>query len=488
LRVGSPLTTASPTRKIDSWEASSVRQRWFALCSAFLASLTALASAERPTQADAKIRRPNIVVVVTDDQRYDQLWTMPAVRSRLMALGMTFTRAFVSTPLCSPARATFLTGRYAHSTGIYANGDGGSRGGFPDFRDGSTIAAWLDSAGYRTGYFGKYLNNYERPAYVPPGWDRWVALAEANSEYYDYTLSIDGHARRYGDRPADYLTDVLKRQATSFLQHTNRSPFLMWVGVPAPHGPNIAPPRYADSFPTLHHTHHPNYNEANVRDKPRYIRRLERLDSKDHRRIDNYWRASARSLLAVDDLVARILDVLRNTGKLNNTLFVYTSDNGQAWGEHRWMYKNDPYEESVRIPLIVRWPGVTHPGTARGAIVGNVDIAPTLARAAGVRAPRADGVSLVRLLQGRAPPRHRLLLEHGHYGGRYDPPSFCGVRTEKWTFVHYATGEEELYKLTRDPYELRNLRRVAGYSTMTQQLRKVTRALCAPRPPGLPRF
>jgi arylsulfatase A-like enzyme len=466
-----------------------MRQRWSAIWSAVLVMGATLASVGRPEVANAaSSSRPNIVVVVTDDQRYDQRWTVTTVTNRLAAMGLTAARAFVSTPLCSPARATLLTGRYAHSTGVYANGDGASPGGFADFRDGSTIATWLHAGGYRTGLFGKYINHYERPSYVPPGWDRWVALAEANSRYYDYRLSVEGRPRWFGHRPRDYLTDVIKRFAASFIRNADKRPFFAWVGTPAPHGPNLSPPRYEDLFQSLRHAHHPNYDEGDVRDKPRYIRTLPRLDARDDAAIDAVWRKSARSLLAVDDLVAKLLNVLRDTGELRSTLFVFTSDNGHTLGEHRWRYKNDPHEETIRVPLLFRWPRVIRGGSTTGAIVGHVDLAPTLAAAAGVRSPNVEGMSLLPLLRGHQPPRHRLLLEHMHYGAPMDPPSYGGVRTSNWVFVHYATGEEELYQLDRDPYELRNLWKVNGYQDVAKRLRGRTRSMCDPRPPHLPKF
>jgi len=465
-----------------------MKRRGSALWSAVLMAGATCISVGRTSVAGAASPRPNIIVVVTDDQRYDQRWTMPTVTNRVAALGMTAARAFVSNPLCAPSRATLLTGRYSHGTGMYTNGDGTAPGGFPSLRDGSTIATWLHAGGYRTGLFGKYINHYERPAYVPPGWDRWAALAEANSVYYDYTLSIDGRARRFGHTARDYLTDTIKRYAAAFIRNADKRPFFAWIGTPAPHGPNISPPRYSDLFQQLHHAHHPNYNEADVRDKPRYIRTLERLDPRDDAAMDAIWRKGARSLLAVDDLVERLLDVLRATGELDNTLFVFMSDNGHSIGEHRWRYKNDPHEETIRIPMIFRWPAVIRPGSTSGAIVANIDLAPTLAEAAGVPAPHVDGVSLLPLFRGREPPHERLLLEHSHYGAPMDPPSYCGVRTPRWLFVHYATGEEELYALGRDPYELRNLRKVDGYQDVARRLRSRTRSLCDPRPPGLPKF
>ena len=469
---------------------AAMRQRWTIVWSIMLVIATTVVGVGRGAKQGVARPRPNIVVVLTDDQRFDQLAAMPKVQSRLMALGLTAARAFASDPLCSPSRASLLTGRYSHGTGIYANGDGRTGGGFPDFRDRSTVATWLHDGGYRTGLFGKYLNHYERPTYVPPGWDRWVALAASNSEYFDYTMSINGHARHFGAKPADYLTDVIGRYANGFIRHSDHQrPLFLWVGMPAPHGPNTGPPRYADLFSDLRHPKHPNFDEGDVRDKPNYLRSLDRLTERQRLAVNNAWSSGARTLLAVDDVVGRLLDALRDTGRLDNTLFVFTSDNGQAMGEHRWLYKNDPHEESIRVPLIFRWDGVVRPGSTTGAIVANVDLAPTLAAVAGVRTPRLDdSVSLLPLLRGRSPPRQRLLLEHRHYGGEWDPPTYCGVRTPHWLFVHYATGEEELYNLDRDPWELRNLRHSVGYREPTTELRQRTRALCAPRPPGMPAF
>ena len=466
-----------------------MRQRWSVVWSVLLVIATTVVGVGRGARLSAAAPRPNILVVLTDDQRYDQLATMPTVRSRVADLGLSAARAFASNPLCAPSRASLLTGRYAHATGIYANGDGTSSGGFPDFDDRSTVATWLHQGGYRTGLFGKYMNHYERPRYVPPGWDRWVALAAPNSIYFDYTMSIDGHARHFGTKPRAYLTDVIGRYASAFVRNSGDArPLFLWVAVPAPHGPGTAPPRFADRFAGLRHPPHPNFNEGDVRDKPRYIRRLARLDRADRRLVDRSWRRGARSLLAVDDVVGRLLDALRDTGRLDDTLFVFTSDNGHSWGEHRWRYKNDPHEESIRVPMLFRWDGVTRVGATTGAIVALVDLAPTFAAIAGVGVPNLDGVSLVPLLRSRSPPRTDLLIEHMYYGGEWDPPTYCGIRTPHWVFVHYVTGEEELYNLAKDPWELHNVRRAVGYGAEATELRRRTRTLCQPRPPGMPGF
>ena len=164
--------------------------------------------------------RPNVVLVLTDDQRWDTLNVMPTVQRQLVDRGVTFENAVVVNPVCCPSRASTLTGRYSHSTGVYNNG--GPYGGWPSFRtrEGSTIATWLRSGGYRTGFFGKYLNNYGT-RFVPPGWSRWVAFAPPNVEnYYTYRLNIDGSMVDYGSDPGDYSTDVLAAKATDFIDRT----------------------------------------------------------------------------------------------------------------------------------------------------------------------------------------------------------------------------------------------------------------------------
>ncbi len=433
--------------------------------------------------ARAQAPPPDIVVVVTDDQRFDSLWAMPVVRAELVARGASFRDAFVVNPICCPSRASILTGAYSHTTGVYRQAP--PYGRWEWFPDGSTLATWLDDAGYTTALVGKYLDGYQHAALtgvVPPGWDRWVAFVHA--AYHDYTLTVDGTVRAYGSAPSDYSTDVLGREAAAIVRAA-RGPLFLYLAPAAPHGP--APPAPGDegAFADLAPWRPPSYDESDVTDKPAWVRALPLLDAAERERIDTLRRNQYASLLSVDRAVGAVLDALRKTGRLENTLIVYTSDNGIAWGEHRWSKKEAPYEEVIRVPLVVRWDaGGVRPGSSPDGPALNVDIAPTIAEAVGVAAPGAEGVSLLPVLRGSAegPPRQDFLIEH--LEGTNPVPTYCAVRSLGWTYVRYTDGEEELYDLGSDPWQLQNLARDPAAADVREAMRSRLQALCDPPPPG----
>jgi N-acetylglucosamine-6-sulfatase len=423
--------------------------------------------------------RPNIVLIVTDDQRFDTLHVMPKVRRQLVQRGMTFRRAIVTNPLCCPSRATILTGRFSHTTGVYRNT--APNGGWRAFQssESDTIATALQASGYRTALVGKYLNGYRgEEVYVPPGWDRWFAYMTAPT-YYNYSIYDDRRGRlTYTRSPSDYSTDVIRDKAAAFIRNTDAGRPLFLVVTPfAPHGTFIPAPRHEGDLATAPVSLGPAVNEADVSDKPGYIRGLDLADPSTVRtRTRRQW----ETLLAVDDLVGEISAALRETGRAGNTLVIFTSDNGLSNREHRWGQKYVPYDESIRVPLIMRLPGEIPMGSVSRTVVSNVDLAPTIADFAGVSLS-ADGVSLRSVLTDGAPSaRGAVLLEHVE--AREAVPTYCGVRARSFMFVRYATGEEELYDLARDPHQLRNV--VSSRPTKARELRNLTRSLCQPVPPG----
>jgi arylsulfatase A-like enzyme len=422
---------------------------------------------------------PNIVLVLTDDQRFDTLQVMPNVQA-LAEEGMTLRRAIVTNALCCPSRATILTGRYSHTTGVYSNV--GPAGGWQAFQpsESDTIATALDAAGYRTGLIGKYLNGYfGDDLYVPPGWDRWSAFAEKNGRYYDYRMFDDAHGIvEHGSAPRDYSTDVIRRLSSAFVNNTPEdTPLFLMVATYAPHGAFIAAPRHDGAFRNAQVHLGPAVNEPNVADKPTYIQDRPILSSGVPRmRTRNQW----ETLLAVDQLVGRIVQVLRDTGRLSNTLFIFTSDNGLLNQEHRWAGKEVPYEESIRVPMVISFPGTIPERSVSSALVSNVDLAPTIADFAGVPLA-ANGTSLRPVLTRTASSvRDSIVLEHEE--GTTPVPTYCGVRTQSFVFVHYTTGEEELYDLGADPRQLRNV--VGSMPAKADELRALTQSRCQPTPPG----
>jgi N-acetylglucosamine-6-sulfatase len=417
--------------------------------------------------------RPNVILIVTDDQAWNTLWAMPVVQSRLVAKGTTFPNAFAPTSVCCPSRATILTGEYAHTHGVWSNQP--PLGGFHRFDDSSTLATWLRDAGYRTGLVGKYMNGYEAEdaSYVPPGWDRWTALIhDAHGSYLDFDVS-EGGRLAHNDR--DYVTDFLRDEATEFIR-ASAKPFFLYFAPTAPHMDSIPAPRHERAFSNLQRFRPPSFNERDISDKPAWVAdanplSVERIKVLDQLRIDMY-----ETLLAVDEAVGALLKATQG----EPTMLLFTSDNGFEYGEHRLRGKNDAYDHTSRIPLVVREDGVVPAGAIDRRIALNVDLAQTIGSATGVSTPRAEGLALFGL-----ETRSEFVVEGVERGRR---PAYCGVRTLSHLFVHYATGEEELYSYGDDPFELTNLASSPDSQQDVRLLRRTARSLCQPLPPGLPPF
>lgn len=430
--------------------------------------------------------KPNIVLILTDDQTLSEMGHMATVSSELTAKGMTFTHAFVVNPLCCPSRTTILTGKYSHSTKVYRNIP--PYGGFKGFgaEDRSTIATWLQKAGYDTALIGKYLNGYSKGSYVPPGWDTWMALVR--NEYFKYTISDRGRTIPYGHSPSDYSTDVLGADAVRFITTApSNRPLFLYFAPKAPHVPAIPEPKYAHALDSVPLTRLPNYNEADVSDKPPWLQSIPPLSPKLIAANNRFVHNQMETLLSVDDQIKNILNALQQTGRLSNTFIVYFSDNGLENGSHRLLNKQVPYEESIHMPLIIRYDPVTklHP-SVNDDMALNVDFAPTFADLAGIPAPGAEGVSLVPLVQGQSVPwRKEFVIEHMVEPFKPGAPTFCAVRTERYKYILYSGGAgEELYDLQKDPYELTNLAAVSTFAALKAQLRTDDMRLCSPLPPG----
>lgn len=444
-----------------------------------------LPSTTAPPKAKA-----NIVLVLTDDLDARSIEFMPKLKSLLAERGTTFSNYLVNVSLCCPSRTSMLRGQYAHTTGIFGNQPpaGGFEAVYAKKLEDSTIATWLHDAGYRTALIGKYLNGYPQRAastYVPPGWDEWDSPSKGvpYSEF-NYTLNENGTLVSYGAAPEDYLGDVIAAKAGAFIRQASadRKPFFLYLPTYAPHGPATPAPRHQDLFPEAKALRNPSFNEEDVSDKPAWVRALPSLTPARVRQIDDLYRKRLQSLQAVDEMLAGLVQTLQETGSLDNTYLVFSSDNGFHLGQHRQMSgKQAPYEEDIRVPLIVRGPGVPA-GRTVDHLSGNIDLAPTFAEWAGVQAPdTVDGRSLAPLLRTDPPPvaawRDAFLLEHGapevvdgsDVSGVNEPadpstspagnrgiPQFNGIRTRTHTYVEYSTGERELYDLTADPHQLQN--------------------------------
>jgi N-acetylglucosamine-6-sulfatase len=409
-------------------------------------------------EAAGATAKPNIVFILADDMRRDDLRFMPKTRSVLGDKGMSFSNAFVSNPLCCPTRATIMRGQYAHNTGVWTNK--GSSGGLQAYRnegnEKDNMATRLDAAGYRTGLFGKYLNEYSGASDKPRGWDRWFAHT-GGSQYYDYMINDDGRSIHYGSTPADYETDVIADHAKTFIGTSAKAgvPFFAFVAPRAPHSPATPATRDQHAYDGLKARRLPSFNEKNVSDKPPWIRKLPMLSDAKQAKIDNRAEKRAETLQALDDLVAGIVSRLNDRRVLSKTYIFFTSDNGWHAGEHRIQKEKwRPYEEDIRMPLLVRGPGVAA-GHRAQRLVLDTDYLPTFTDLADVHTPNyVDGRSLQPVLEGdKTAWRSAILLEAA---ASYSP-AYRGIRTSDGRkYVEYASGKRELYHLGHDPYELRD--------------------------------
>jgi arylsulfatase A-like enzyme len=481
---------------------------------------------------------PNFVIVMSDDQAPAMMKALPTVTRELGGGGTTFTNAFASYPLCCPARATLLTGEYAHNNGTKGNNPLSGGGYRALLEPDRTVASWLQANGYQTGFVGKWLNGLRTPRRAPPGWNEWDGLVgeggDGLSSFYDYDVfEPDGGLRHFGDRPADYQTDALTREyALPFIdaQAVVPGPFFLWLAYHPPHngvgrndpagqrcseGPPasrkgrqsaIPPPRYARAYSTARVPHPPSFDERDVSDKPKFVRRRPRLRPEDLTQITRDYRCGLASLRALDDSVQRILEHLGSTAQLSNTVLVFLTDQGVMAGEHRIKRgKNRPYEEAIRIPLLMRGPGIAA-GQTIDAPVSNADLAPTMLQLAGATIPPElarpiDGQSqTASLATGQENPRRVVPIEgRGNVAGSlrgFKVRSYVGVRTARYAYFEYRrarfatrregidaqigvgrTTERELYDLARDPYELRNLDRDPAYAATRSRLSDLTAAL-----------
>jgi N-acetylglucosamine-6-sulfatase len=463
--------------------------------------------------ASAQQTQPNVVVVMTDDQRVWDMEAMPQTNRLLADEGTTFENAVATYPLCCPSRSTFLTGQYAHNHGVLGNA--APEGGYSKFDFANALGVWLQQAGYRTAHVGKQLNEYgaildpgqaaEEP--VPPGYDDWFALRDPSTySMYNYTVQDNAARRAFGVLPEDYQTDVLANRAIEDIRQwaPEDEPFFVqlatsavhWEFIDSENGPRPAPRHegaYAD-----HELHpRPNYAEEDISDKPSVVHHYDGIiDETKTETIAEYHRTRLEALQAVDEAVARIVEELERAGELDRTLIVFTSDNGYLHGEHGMpSEKVVPYEESIRVPLIVRGPGFPA-GETRSQLVGNIDLAPTIAAATGAVPGRVfDGESLVPYAQD---PRYRrarsLALEADfpevkgqHFAvvpdyHRYVNVYYDAIRTKRFKYVHWfrdvrgnPVDEYELYDLKADPYEMDSLHESPLHSKIEAKLARELR-------------
>ena len=427
----------------------------------------------------------NFLVILTDDQTVASAAFMPTLQERIVGEGVWFDNAFATSPLCCPSRSSFFSGRYTHNHGVLTNSE--PRGGATHFDDAQTIAVWLEDAGYRTGLFGKYLNDYDAVVpHVPSGWDRWIVLFQDNDAFskYDYDVLDDGVIRHYGDAPEDYSTDVVTGKALEFLDEVGEQPFMVWFTPRAPHRDYVPAPRHLGLLENEALPKPPNYYEADVSDKPAWV---QALPSEPAPELESDYPRYLETLLAIDEALGLFMDRLEDMGVLDRTVIIFASDNGFSWGEHRWNGKRAPYEEDVRIPLAIRYPPSTAPAQVESVVL-NIDIAPTIAELAGVElsAP-VDGVSHAAALRDGAwsTARTDFLIENFGSEGE-DAPEHFAVRTPEWKYVEFMSGEVELYDLLNDPFELDNVVDQPAHSDVRTELESQLQELRAAGTDTLP--
>jgi arylsulfatase A-like enzyme len=429
---------------------------------ALLAALTG-STGEGQARVQQVAKRPNVIVIMADDQTVESLRVMGNVRSFIGNQGVTFDNSFVSYSLCCPSRATFLTGQYAHNHRVMGNSP--PNGGYDRLDHSNTLAVWLQRAGYLTVHLGKFLNGYGRvrQTEIPPGWTEWYGSIDPSTyQFYNYTLNENGRLVKYGSDPASYQADVYARKAVEIIrrQQADPRPFFFSIAFLAPHsgGPREPgdPANQATPVPAPRHRNvyaqeplptPPSFNEADVSDKPAGIRNRAPMSATRIAAVRENYQQRLESLLAVDEAVADIVRAVDAIGELDNTYIIFTADNGFFHGEHRVPSgKVLLYEPSIRVPLIMRGPGIPSNGR-RQQLVANIDLAPTIAAMARVQPGRVvDGRSLLGIARDKLIyPGRDILLE---------TPTYSAIRTPRWKYAEHINGEKELYDLLTDPDEL----------------------------------
>lgn len=463
-----------------------------------------MAGGSAPPTGPKPAPAPNVVLITADDQTLMEMRWLPQTRRLLGRAGVTFSRMVAPHPNCCPSRVQILTGQYAHNNGVRTNSP--PWGGHEGFDPSNALPVWLQRAGYATAFVGKYLHGYDQDDGPEVGWDRWRPIVGVLSDYQSFLQYDDGELVQFG--PEDYYTDVVAEQSRQLVRdlHAGDRPFFLWSSFLAPHGtcrgssertcsgPPPAADRHADilgdvRLPVLDS---PSFNERDVSDKP-----PDSLDAPvSPSEQQHLFTQRIRTLAALDEAVVGIVAELELTGELANTVLLFTSDNGYLFGEHRITEKNVPYEEAVRVPLLVRGPGIPA-GERRSQTVAMIDLAPTIARLAGATPRRRiDGIDLAPYLLADRPQRDRALLLQAGSRARVESRAwnYRALRTDRYTLVRWQSPRFwELYDRRLDPWQLHNVHDNPRYAQVRHLLhRHFVRMLdcrgsgCRRPPPVLP--
>lgn len=441
---------------------------------------------------------PNIVFILADDLSTNLLPYMPHVLA-LQRRGMTFSNYTVTDSLCCPSRASIFTGNYPHDTRIVTNAL--PRGGFDLFHqlgeERRTFATALQAAGYRTALMGKYLNSYDPDAtvdgqspYIPPGWSQWDVSGDHAYRGVDYPLTDNQSVRWFGRGGRNYLTSVLDRRAQDFVDSAahDATPFLLEVAPYSPHSPYAAAPQDRGSFPGLQVPRTPAFNRLPTH-PPAWLSGRPPLSPDQIATIDADFRKRADAVQSIDRMVGDLVRTLRRDGQADNTIFVFSSDNGYHMGEYRLLPgKLAAFDTDVRVPLVVAGPGIPA-GVTNPAVASGVDLAPTFDAIGGAAIPRpTDGRSMLPLFYGQQPARWPTLALIEHRGpvvqandpdlpqrGSGNPLTYAAMRSATFLYVEYTHGGVEYYDLRTDPFELHNI----AYSLGARRLARLHRELAA---------
>jgi N-acetylglucosamine-6-sulfatase len=398
--------------------------------------------------------RPNFVIIVSDDQRFDTMQYMPQTQQKIFDQGVTFTHGYITTPLCCPSRVGILTGSYAHNTLVRNN---------ENRNNNTTIIENMHAQGYFTGLVGKYLNSWNgdpRPEY-----DFWVSYFRGESPYYNPRLNANGNWFTH----IGYITDILGTYSLQFVKEAIKQdkPWILIYAPIAPHDPTKPFVGDQNLYTDLQPFRPPSFNEADISDKPAWLQNKQLLDEKDIAAIDKFRRDQILTLVSLDRAVGMLMDSLEKQDQLRNTFVLYISDNGKFWGEHRITSKNSFYEEAIKVPFAIRYPPLVPQPYLDDHLVANIDIAPTIYELSKVkpRGLKIDGMSLVGLLNKSVKWREDLLLEGW-------PPRgfFSAIHTDRYVYAETQGDRSEFYDLQIDPFELTNQVDDPAYKDIIKEL------------------
>lgn len=398
--------------------------------------------------------RPNFLIIVTDDQRFDTMKYMPNTQQLIFDQGVTFSSGYITTPFCCPSRASILTGLYAHNHYVYVNTDNLLL---------PTLVEDLHKNGYYTGLVGKYLNSWDGS--IRPEFDYWVTFWGGTvPHYYDPELNVNGD---WGTRTG-YMTYLFEDYVKEYLDKatSQRKPFFLLFAPNAPHAPYTPLKEDKNLLTDLEPFRPPSYSEEDVSDKPSSIANKPLIDEDGAASIDNTRRRQLLTLISLDRSIGAIMEKLEETGELDNTVVIFLSDNGKHWGEHRMDTKSTAYEEVVKVPFAMRYPALVPTPYIENGLVANIDIAPTIYELSETNMPDViDGLSLVNLLSGNGEWRSNLLLEAWPDRGHWK-----SVHTGQYVYIETVDDMSEFYDLSKDPFEMENAINDPQYQSIIAEL------------------